>query len=331
MLCSFVQHPRRGSSYYICTVCEIEQRYTGDINSLKRGCPGYSLPKMTDQVWNFGKAVLDYIKNPETVDNETYESRLKTCDTCEYRVNRRCTVCGCFIEEKAKLASQHCPDIRWDGDLPIHRLIPEIVIGIITAPRKEPTIDATIASLRSSGFDNEKIYVIAEPGSPHPRGSKITVVPNNKTLGHFGNYKSALRWLRDNTSGQLILMCEDDVEFDPNAKVNLLYGLRLLDLNNLGYLSLYTPKHNADLIPNPIRGWNESALFGDAWGALAYCLPKAVLYDIENMDGELTDRDFNLWLCKKGLKTYHHIPSLARHTGVTSTLSHQYHVDQEPA
>lgn len=329
--CKFVAHPRRGKYYYICTICEQEQKCLGDIATFERACPGYSMPKFTNQAWNLGKALVDFVAEPELVSNEDYEARLKECDACNYRVNQRCSLCGCMVLAKAKARSQHCPDVRWPGDQEGHRLVPGISIGIISSPRENPTLERTINSLRSSGFGREQIFLFLEPDAPMYHGDNIIPLRNTEKLGAFGNYKDALRWMGDNAPTDLILMCEDDVEFVPDARTYLNYGLKNISLEDLGYMSLYTPVHNAKLISDPVRGWNEANLYHESWGALAYLIPKDALYRIQEMEGSCADRDFTVWLNKKGLKTYHHIPSLSKHIGDTSTLGHEAKAGSEPA
>lgn len=41
--------------------------------------------------------------------------RIDICQRCSHfvAVRRQCDLCGCFVEVKAKLATEKCPDHRW--------------------------------------------------------------------------------------------------------------------------------------------------------------------------------------------------------------------------
>jgi hypothetical protein len=82
------------------------------------------LPPVTDEAKNLASAIWkvakDYVKGNELqVEAKEYEARLAVCTTCDQRVNDRCASCGCFINEKAKIASfpdevkVFCPLVRW--------------------------------------------------------------------------------------------------------------------------------------------------------------------------------------------------------------------------
>lgn len=46
------------------------------------------------------------------VENEEYERRLKLCQSCNYLRNGMCGRCGCFVELRALLKKNHCPDVK---------------------------------------------------------------------------------------------------------------------------------------------------------------------------------------------------------------------------
>jgi hypothetical protein len=83
-----------------------------------------TLPPLTEEAKNLAsslwKVVKDYAKgNDLEVGKEEYEARIERCTLCEQRVNDRCASCGCFINEKARIASYpeeakvFCPLVRW--------------------------------------------------------------------------------------------------------------------------------------------------------------------------------------------------------------------------
>jgi len=73
-------------------------------------------PSVTQMAKNFAKAAGNYIKSGgENVTEEEHKKRLSVCSTCEFKKGPRCihSKCGCFIEVKAKWASEHCPIDKW--------------------------------------------------------------------------------------------------------------------------------------------------------------------------------------------------------------------------
>lgn len=60
-------------------------------------------------------------KNIKFVSDEIYEFRLLQCNRCEYlEYGTTCLKCGCFVQIRAKLASEGCPlskKKKWDYKL----------------------------------------------------------------------------------------------------------------------------------------------------------------------------------------------------------------------
>lgn len=52
-------------------------------------------------------------KNPKLASKELVVLRNKECEKCQYRKNRRCRICGCFLDVKIKFLSTHCPVKKW--------------------------------------------------------------------------------------------------------------------------------------------------------------------------------------------------------------------------
>lgn len=58
----------------------------------------------------------DYIDNldPETkVSDEIYEQRLNVCIQCELLLEGMCRSCGCYVELRAALIKNYCPNKKW--------------------------------------------------------------------------------------------------------------------------------------------------------------------------------------------------------------------------
>ena len=61
------------------------------------------------------KNLQDYIENLDkhikTEENE-YRKRLDTCKKCDNLINGMCKICGCFVEMRAAVQKNYCPDIE---------------------------------------------------------------------------------------------------------------------------------------------------------------------------------------------------------------------------
>ncbi|CDQ38423.1 MULTISPECIES: DUF6171 family protein [Virgibacillus] len=53
----------------------------------------------------------------DLVDDAVYKERVASCMTCPSLLNQTtCSLCGCFIHFRAKIAYKHCPhptDFKW--------------------------------------------------------------------------------------------------------------------------------------------------------------------------------------------------------------------------
>lgn len=57
----------------------------------------------------------DYIEHLDSeikTPNELYEERLSTCKECEHLLSGMCRICGCFVEMRAAIRKNYCPDIH---------------------------------------------------------------------------------------------------------------------------------------------------------------------------------------------------------------------------
>mgnify|MGYP003468919685 FL=1 len=62
------------------------------------------------------KNLQEYIDNldPETkVSDEIYEQRLKVCTECDLLLEGMCRSCGCYVELRAALIKNYCPNKKW--------------------------------------------------------------------------------------------------------------------------------------------------------------------------------------------------------------------------
>lgn len=79
------------------------------------------LPDVKEQGKNLAKFTFEVVKDavslskPLFVGKDIQEERLQKCNTCKYyeKKQKRCKLCGCFMEAKVKFASSSCPDDKW--------------------------------------------------------------------------------------------------------------------------------------------------------------------------------------------------------------------------
>lgn len=57
----------------------------------------------------------DYIRNLDNhikTEDEEYKKRLDICKQCDNLINGMCKVCGCFVEMRAAVKKNYCPDVE---------------------------------------------------------------------------------------------------------------------------------------------------------------------------------------------------------------------------
>jgi hypothetical protein len=57
----------------------------------------------------------DYIKNLDEyikTEDKEYKERLGICMKCDNLINGMCKICGCFVEMRAAVKKNYCPDIE---------------------------------------------------------------------------------------------------------------------------------------------------------------------------------------------------------------------------
>ncbi len=80
-----------------------------------RFCKKCLMREMQDKAEYF-KSLQNYIDNldPDTkADRELYEERLNTCKQCELLLEGMCRTCGCYVELRAAVTKNYCPNKKW--------------------------------------------------------------------------------------------------------------------------------------------------------------------------------------------------------------------------
>lgn len=67
------------------------------------------------RIFRFLKALWRYILHGKRVPFEVFVSRLMACENCPNlkRDNWTCGICGCYLDKKAKMTTEKCPDNKW--------------------------------------------------------------------------------------------------------------------------------------------------------------------------------------------------------------------------
>ncbi len=61
------------------------------------------------------EAYIANLDEEDRADQQTYESRLRTCARCPHLTDGMCVLCGCYVELRAALKVRRCPDVtrKW--------------------------------------------------------------------------------------------------------------------------------------------------------------------------------------------------------------------------
>jgi len=206
--------------------------------------------------------------------------------------------------------------------------VSSLVIAMTTAPRREPTLDRAIDSLRAAGFD-EDLHLFTEPGAPITGNDERTIVHAHPELqGCFRNWRSAARHLAsitDDTSW--ILIVQDDAIWSPGAAEILRAQMRSRCSLPTGFLSPYVI--GKDVPRGAPDGWTECRAGWNFWGALALCMKRdatlALLAHprfVHHPTNQQVDAVVAASMIDLGRPSFVHVPSLVDHVGMTSTLGH---------
>ena len=77
-----------------------------------------ALPGRITMAANLARAVAAHVADGlQKADAPELQRRLETCSVCELRNDDRCTVCGCYLAEKASWRSSECPLGKWNVEV----------------------------------------------------------------------------------------------------------------------------------------------------------------------------------------------------------------------
>lgn len=61
------------------------------------------------------KNIYEYINGLDEdikTEDSLYEKRLEFCKECDNLINGMCRICGCFVELRAAVTKNYCPDVK---------------------------------------------------------------------------------------------------------------------------------------------------------------------------------------------------------------------------
>ena len=63
----------------------------------------------------FLKAIIKYIRFGQQTTIDKYIYRLTICKSCDRFNDEKwtCKVCGCYLDKKAKMNTENCPEDKW--------------------------------------------------------------------------------------------------------------------------------------------------------------------------------------------------------------------------
>lgn len=128
-------------------------------------------------------------------------------------------------------------------DHPLPAGVTRWAVGITTAPRRQPTLDRTVDSLRRAGWEP---IVFAEPGTDlrAADGKDLEIVTRPQRLGCWRNYVQTMRDLVDrHPQADAVLIVQDDVVFSPCLR--RFVECDLWPSNSVGCVSFYCPNFPA--------------------------------------------------------------------------------------
>ena len=67
------------------------------------------------KIIRFLKAIIKYIRFGQQTTIDVYIDRLTTCKNCNNFNNEKwsCKICGCYLDKKAKMNTENCPENKW--------------------------------------------------------------------------------------------------------------------------------------------------------------------------------------------------------------------------
>jgi hypothetical protein len=204
-------------------------------------------------------------------------------------------------------------------------------VGVVSSPRLQPTLTATLDSLARAGWDAPHLFLDGTVRVPE-RFAHLPGVLREPRVGCWPNYYLGLaELLMRHPDADAYLLAEDDALFYDGEVLREYMEQMLWPDRRSCLVSLYCPSLNSA----PAFGWRP---LRPKWavGALAFVFPRPLAQDFlldravcdhrwgrwREEDGGLANTDIviGLWARRKRIRIWYPTPSLVQHIGVTSTL-----------
>lgn len=195
----------------------------------------------------------------------------------------------------------------------------DVVTGIITAPRKVVTLDASLETYFRQTLP--KPHVFAEPGADKfYYKSEVVLHPNLIKRGCFDNWWYGVRYLLQHTKSDYILMLEDDISWCRDGWNMIQNHAGMINMDR-SIISGWTSKVNADVDRG--FGWSHAKhlnMYG-LCGALCLLMSRKVIANIlynrclTKVNRVHLDTDIGFAAQELGYDIWLHHPSLITHLG----------------
>jgi len=251
----------------------------------------------------------------------------RDCKSCKGSVRLKVFACSHQRHDDTTIRDcKTCAD--YEPRLQTGKSVAAWAVGVTTAPRREPTLARTLASLTAAGWPEFSLF--AEPGSEIPElppGCRLNT--RAVKLGAWPNFLLGLTELvLTAPNADAYLMCQDDTIFCTDLRDYL--EDQLWPDARVGVVSLHAASHQTKEDHN---GFFQEDVGWGAWGAQAYVFPnssaRALLRDpsvvnhrqrgigegLQNVDSVVGD-----WCRRSGFPYFLHSPSLTQHIGQTSAI-----------
>ncbi len=284
-----------GTTDEICHACQNEFRSGREVN-----------PVVGSLVYNAVKKVADQGGHPECSVERAHHLLRCASDQVSFVV--------------AQLPEFSFPPAKAKDDEEVCGA--SLAVGMLTAPRKIPTIESSLQNVRLAGFSDIELF--AEPGSFIPDSLQgLRIHQREKRLGNLLNFCSGLSLLlKKYPNAEAIAMFQDDISLARGTREWLETQLWPA---GAGIVSLFTPRPHLDRK----AGWHLRSP-----GFQRVCGAQALVFRRDTLEAFLSDpRVFGRlhrndhcddavvagWAARTGEKIAYHTPSLAGHgDGVSS-------------
>ncbi len=200
-------------------------------------------------------------------------------------------------------------------------------VGVTTAPRRQPTLEASLDSLVRSGWENVHLFVDERVATLASRHRQLPVTLRRPAVGAWPNYYLALQELVcRHPDADAFMIVQDDVRFYDQECLREYLDSVLWPSDPPGVVSLYC----SSAYTNEHPGWHAISEEW-VWGALAFVFPLerarefladpgVIAHRWRSSGLKLIDEAIGKWALRQNVPIHFPTPSLVQHMGVTSTI-----------